>query len=112
MRSPLYYVLDGHTPVPESDMETFAIWHGTADRRVALTVLAPGVEVSTVFLGIDHQFGDGPPLLFETMLFSDYDEKEWRYSTWDEAVAGHERVVAELKARIMGASGDRTEGSV
>jgi len=112
MRRPLYYVLDGHTPVPEPDMETFAIWHGTEDRRVALTVLGPGVEVSTVFLGIDHQFGDGPPLLFETMLFSDYEEKEWRYSTWDEAAAGHERVVAELKARIMGASGDRTEGSV
>ena len=27
------------------------------------------VMVSTVFLRIDHSFGSGPPLLFETMIF-------------------------------------------
>lgn len=25
--------------------------------------------VSTVWLGLNHQFGDGPPLIFETMVF-------------------------------------------
>ena len=30
-----------------------------------------GVEfwLSTVFLGLDYQYGDGPPLIFETMRF-------------------------------------------
>lgn len=67
-------------------------------KRVALHVL-DGVRVSTVFLGIDHQFGDGPPLVFETMVFiddpsnpdenyrGDYDME--RYSTWDAAILGH-----------------------
>jgi hypothetical protein len=28
------------------------------------------IGISTVFLGLDHRhFGDGPPLLFETMVF-------------------------------------------
>jgi hypothetical protein len=51
-------------------------------------------RISTVWLGIDHQYGDGDPLLFETMVFDKKDE--WndcytaRYSTWDEAVKGHE----------------------
>ena len=49
------------------------------------------VEVSTVFLGIDHQFGYGKPLLFETMIFGGKnDGYQTRYSTWEEAV---ERVI-------------------
>ncbi len=59
-------------------------------------------EVSTVFLGIDHQWRKGgAPLLFETMVFGegvrDHEDMMWRYSTWDEAIAGHERVVAALR---------------
>ena len=49
--------------------------------------------VSTVFLGLDHSFGfGGPPPLFETAIFDRDDRANidmWRYSTWDEAMAGH-----------------------
>ena len=38
------------------------------DRVVHQTVVA-GCEVSTVFLAIDHQLGNGPPVLWETMVF-------------------------------------------
>jgi hypothetical protein len=48
--------------------------------------------VSTVFLGIDHQFGDGPPLLWETLCPDDYIE---RYSSEEDARAGHARLVIE-----------------
>jgi hypothetical protein len=43
---------------------------------------------------MDHQFGDGAPLLFETMIFGGiWDEKEYqeRCSTWDEAEEMHAR---------------------
>lgn len=30
-----------------------------------------GIEVSTVFLGMDHAFLDGPPVLWETMVFAE-----------------------------------------
>jgi hypothetical protein len=94
------YILDGHRAVPCPDLERWAAWYETANRRVAKTTVREGVEVSTVFLGLDHAFGDGPPLLFETMVFryddggSDMD----RYSTWDEAVTGHEAMVARVQA--------------
>ncbi|MDX1247536.1 hypothetical protein GHK05_20720 [Sinorhizobium meliloti] len=57
-------------------------------------------QVSTVFLGLDHQFGRGPPLLFETMAFrkggGDCEQCE-RYSTWDDAEAGHAAMVRRLQ---------------
>ncbi len=65
-----HYILDGKTPVPVGLME-WAEWFGRNDRSVAKDEFE-GVVVSTVFLGLDHNFfGDGPPLLFETMVFTD-----------------------------------------
>src|SRR5258708_36842263 len=65
-------------------------------KRIAETTLPNGRWVSTVWLGIDHSFGGGPPLIFETMVF---DTKETmkeedcdRYSTEAEAIAGHARM--------------------
>jgi hypothetical protein len=72
-----------------------------ADRGRPPTV----VEVSTVFLGIDHQYGGGPPLLFETMAFGlpDDDEICERYSTEQQAREGHTAVVVEVSATMAGA---------
>jgi hypothetical protein len=86
-----YYVLDkdGKTPVAAGILEWNG-WFQTADRRVAETQVSPEVKVSTVFLGINHQFRLGRPLLFETMIFGGpRDGSQWRYMTWKEAVAGH-----------------------
>ena len=60
--------------------------------------------VSTVWLGLDHQHGNGPPLIFETMVFADESltaEFCARYSTEAEAATGHERVVAALQAGLQ-----------
>jgi hypothetical protein len=63
------------------------------------------VQVSTVHLGLDHRMpGDeGPPIIFETMLFTDHDDhplemqcQRWR--TLAEAQAGHDQAVAALRA--------------
>ena len=51
-----------------------------------------------VFLGLDHSFGSGPPLLFETMVFGGpLDEEMDRYTTWDEAEAGHKAMVKRVQ---------------
>jgi hypothetical protein len=49
------------------------------------------VEVSTVWLGLDHNWWpDGPIKIFETMIFGgDLDLEQWRYSTEEEALVGH-----------------------
>ena len=82
------YILDGHKPVPASLMK-WARWFEKADRHVAITK-KDDVQVSTVFLGINYNWVEGPPLLFETAIFGGSQDgyKEW-CSTWDEAEAMH-----------------------
>ena len=66
---------------------------------VAETTLPNGYWVSTVWLGLDHAFGDGPPLIFETMVFASEtnlsDQDMDRYSTEADALAGHQRLCRE-----------------
>ena len=70
-------------------------------RRIGFTEVCEGVEVSTVWLGMNHNWYDGPPIIFETLVFSDDTGTEcYRYSTEAQAVAGHDRVVAELRAQV------------
>ena len=98
-----YYILDNEkNVVSTNDMKEWGqMFNNTDKRRVARTELKDNVEVSTVFLGLDHQWGDGPPLLFGTMTFgSEWDECQWRYSTWDEAVKGHNEIVSKIKAGL------------
>ncbi len=74
----------------------WATWYETANRDVAKTQINDDVKVSTVFLGLDHSFGDGPPLLFETMIFGgEHDQYQERFETWEQAEAGHQ-VAVEL----------------
>ena len=56
------------------DLMTWARWFEENDRRIRATQIKRGVVegpwVSTIFIGLDHRFGfDGPPLLYETMVF-------------------------------------------
>jgi hypothetical protein len=90
------YILVGHQPVVCRDLMTWARWFETADRCVRLTE-QDDVVVSTVFLGLDHSWGDHKPELFETMVFINGSSGDMeRYSTWDEAEAGHDRWVAKV----------------
>jgi hypothetical protein len=58
------------------------------------------VEVSTVWLGLNHNFWPGrPPLIFETMFFPACEVCE-RYSTEDDARVGHAAAVMLLRAEL------------
>lgn len=89
-----YYKRDG-TPI--EDVLKWAKNFETQDRKVAKDILPDGKVVSTVFLGMDHRFGEGPPLIFETVVFpceKDFDELDTgRYSTEEEALEGHGKMV-------------------
>lgn len=89
------YVLRNGVPVPEPDLMKWAEWMEQPSRRVLRQDARDGVLVSTVFLGLDYNFAGGPPLLYETMVFREGrgDECE-RYHTREEALAGHERMLA------------------
>jgi hypothetical protein len=88
------YILDANgNPVPEENLLRWGKWFETADRTVANDTIG-AVRVSTVFLGLDHAFGGGPPMLFETMIFGGvHDEFQQRYSTREQAIAGHAQAI-------------------
>lgn len=61
--------------------------------RDTFTIYGEEVQVSTVFLHMDHSFNGGPPLLFETMVFGGlHDNHQVRYTSWDEAEKGHNEI--------------------
>jgi hypothetical protein len=99
----MHYMLDGHTPIPVADVLTWARWFETGDRTVKQDRIdeGSGVDVSTVFLGLDHNWGDGPPILFETMVFNGpLDQAQDRYATWEDAEAGHAAMVQRVRAAM------------
>ena len=93
------YILQGHIPVPEEDVLRWGKWFETADRGINDTLLPDGKRVSTIFLGLNHEFCPGKePLLFETMVFeldSYRDIDCQRYTTWEEAEKGHQVMVTK-----------------
>jgi hypothetical protein len=67
--------------------------------RVGRTQVTDDIWVSTVWLGMDHNFGTDPPLYYETMVFGGKgDERQDRYTTLNAAQGGHTRVVEWVKA--------------
>lgn len=112
----MYYRIDG-TPYPEGSnglMEFLKDFEDKEKRRVGFDTLENGLEVSTVWLGLDHNFGGGRPLIFETMVFVPSDKKinlllreikinreEFdmaRYSTLEEARLGHKMMVKRCRS--------------
>jgi hypothetical protein len=76
-------------------------WMEDGNRQVALDSVGGGAYVSTVFLGLDHSFGDGPPLLYETMIFGGrHDGYQERYATREEALEGHRRALFMAKESL------------
>lgn len=103
------YILDENDePLVCNDLETWSEWMGTIDRRV-LRDFIDGTEVSTVFLGIDYRHvGDGPPILWETMTFSETQCRVIaRYVTKLAALQGHAQIVDALERKLSAQSRHR-----
>lgn len=70
-------------------------------KRVAETTLDDGTWISTVWLGINHRFGPGIPVIFETMVFRSQTDMQAvdmrRYSTEEDAYRGHHDMVALIQ---------------
>lgn len=92
-----FYVLKDKIPVPASNFDAGAVLSDISKRRVAETV-RDGIQVSTVFLSIDHNYsGKGPPILFETMISGgSRDGYQRRCATWAEAEIMHEQALMLL----------------
>lgn len=91
----IYYDWDGK---PIDLWAWVALMEANMDRHVADDQVGL-VRVSTVWLGLNHNFtGEGPPLIFETMVFGGvHDEDQWRYPSGAAALAGHDQVVTMVR---------------
>lgn len=103
----MYYKLVNKTPVKISHAELIDnveyLW-SEAHRRIKHDVIE-STTISTIFLLLDHGTRcGGPPVLFETMVFlKDNPENRrfmQRYTTYDDAVAGHYNAVATIMQRV------------
>lgn len=118
------YILDTEgNPVEVTDLMEWAEWFETSkEKRVVAKTKLKNVTVSTVFLGLDHNWDNlfghkgkrrGKPLLYETMVFENkittedvmgsplkfyksLDDYSERYHDKKEAGAGHHEIVKRL----------------
>ena len=107
------YILDEDNKAFEVDTLTWGRWFEENHKRkiVKQELLINSNWLSTVFLGLDHQFGEnGLPLLFESMLFRKKGDGEdldmSRCSTWDEAVLMHARMKQKYEPHLKVVNGD------
>lgn len=86
------FILDDNgNPVPEPNLTKWSSWMQSCSRQIGLNYIGVSM-VSTVFLGLDHNFAGGAPILFETMIFGGpNDGFQERYFTRQEAIDGHDR---------------------
>ncbi len=96
-------ILEGKTVKPIDELLDWARTFEKMDRTVKRDKVGDA-RISTVFLGLDHGWGD-KPLWFETMIFGapEHDDYQERYETWDEAEAGHAKALALVKSGRGGA---------
>ncbi len=97
-----HYILNEKgEPVVEPDLITWAMWFEKAENRfVDKTEIGGEMIVSTVFLGLDHNFGDGPPLLWETMVFGGELDREMNRCSGsrEQAEAMHRDMIERAQA--------------
>jgi len=110
----LYYILDeSGEPQGTNNALVWAEWFERRPDRVVLqTVIRRGrvmeetlarrrrgVAISTVFLGLDHAFLGGPPVLWESMIFGGpFDGECDRYTSKLAALEGHVAMVERCQA--------------
>ena len=90
----MYYNLEGQKVTLE-EWGTIREFHKTVKQQHLC-----GMYISTVFIGMNMGFGDTPPLIYETMVFKDGEWNEEyidRYTTREEALAGHARAIEWVK---------------
>ena len=87
----LFYKLVGHEAVQCTAIEGASVLSSNRILfRDEFMVNGDPVLVSTSFLGMDYGTSKAHPLVFETMVFGgEHSSYLDRYSTWDEATAGH-----------------------
>lgn len=100
-RSEYAILNDKNEVVPAKDVNEWAkFFENVERRRIASEKLEGGVLISTVFLGLNHGWGD-EDLWFETMIFDGpLEGYQWRCETYEQALKQHSEAVRQAKAGV------------
>jgi len=107
-----HYILKDGKVVIEPDPITWAMWFEKAEDRVVKQEFIGDSKVSTVFLGLDHNFEpDGPPILWETMVFDGKLDREMDRCAGnrEQAEAMHARMAQRVRAAEKISSGEENQ---
>ncbi len=86
----IWYKLINKKVIPCKSLEEYIDWSIKNSTIILQTTITLKIRVSTVFLGLDHGFNNGKPIVFETMIFGGkHDQYQKKYSSYKEAVQGH-----------------------
>jgi hypothetical protein len=98
MRTKLeYYDQDGQR-IEGGALAWAELFEDSKSRIIGQSKTLYGEKLSTVWLGIDHNWGDGPPLIFETMLFAPSGSREQRMEA-----------LLEMRDTMRGTQGDEAK---
>jgi hypothetical protein len=107
------YILDADgEPQRCDDLAVWGAWFERSSKDRSRVVAADKDEgpdggtvcVSTVFLGLDHNFSaTGPPVLWETLVFGGpLNDEMVRYTSRAAALRGHQAMCARVRAALEG----------
>jgi hypothetical protein len=103
----MWYKLDSdNNPIPCSGISEYEEWfmkHGTTVAQTRfLDTKGISIYVSTVFLGLDHSYNSTVPILWETMILGGpFDQQSFRYSSFKDALEGHNQIVDDIKSNTI-----------
>ena len=94
-----YILNDSGVPILENNTLKWAVWFQNAKRTVAATAIGNDICISTVFLGMDHNFAGEPPILWETMVFRKLEgcEMDRCSGDFENAKIMHAKMVKKIK---------------
>lgn len=95
---------DNNNVIPCDNIIEWSDWRNANRSRININMTKVGeLRVSTIFLGHKTLSFSKEPMVFETMVFDEFDFPVLdiceRYSTYQEAMSGHKKIVKELKSK-------------
>lgn len=95
----LYTLGPDHEVIRATDVIEWAKAFENDGKRLVAQETEGEFFISTVFLGINMAFFDGPPMVFETMVFDTERQSVdmERYASWEDAEAGHKMIIERVK---------------
>ena len=94
----MWYILKYKKPI-KATIEEYSKWISkNPKQKVVKQELINDSKVSTIFLGLDHSWENNVPILWETMIFGGKEDMyQDRYTSYKEALVGHEKAVNLVK---------------